>query len=280
MSAGNDEQIEYWNGKAGETWVRSMDRIDAMLAPITQALLERAAVKPGERVIDVGCGCGSTSIELLRRGALVFGVDVSEPMLALAKERAKAAGLSGFAFKRADAAEQPLTPDHELVFSRFGVMFFSDPVAAFRNIRTGMTPDGRLCFVCWQAMAENAWMSTAGQAVMAFLTKPATAPDPRAPGPFAFADRAHLRGVLEAAGFGSIEIEDLRTKLRVGADADQALEFQTDIGPVARALAELEGEPRERALAAAREALARHAGPNGVELGAACWLVTARQAGR
>lgn len=273
-AADNSVQIEYWNGQAGETWVRRIDRIDAMLAPITQALLERAAVKPGERVVDVGCGCGTTSIELVRRGARVFGVDVSGPMLALAKQRA--AGLQGIAFKQADAAIQPLTPDHELVFSRFGVMFFADPVAAFRNLRTGVTPDGRLCFVCWQAMSENAWMSTAGQAVMAFLPKPAAPPDPRAPGPFAFADRAYLRGILEQAGFGAIEIEDFRTKLHVGDDLDQAMAFQSDVGPVARALAELEGEPRERALAAARDALARHLTPSGVDLGAACWIVRAR----
>ncbi|MBY0401072.1 class I SAM-dependent methyltransferase [Myxococcota bacterium] len=279
MSTGNDEQIEYWNGKAGQTWVRSMDRIDGMMVPVTEALLERAAPKAGERAIDVGCGCGSTALELLRRGALVFGIDVSEPMLALAKERAKAEGFQGFAFKRADAATQPLTPDHELVLSRFGVMFFAQPVEAFRNIRTGMTPGGRLCFVCWQSMAENAWMSTAGQAVVPFLTKPATAPDPRAPGPFAFADRDYLRGILEAAGFASIEIEDFRPKLHVGDDLDQAMAFQKDIGPVARALAELEGETREQALAAARAALARHLGPKGIDLGAACWLVSARNAG-
>lgn len=276
-AADNTAQIEYWNGQAGETWVRRIDRIDAMLAPITKALLERAAVKPGERVIDVGCGCGSTSIELMRRGARVFGVDVSGPMLALAKQRA--AGLEGIAFKRADASVQPLTPDHELVFSRFGVMFFADPVAAFRNLRTGLGPDGRLCFVCWQAMSDNAWMSTAGQAVMAFLSKPPAPPDPRAPGPFAFADRAYLRGILESAGFGSIGIEDFRTTLHVGDDLEQAMTFQSDIGPVARALAELEGEIRDRALAAAREALARHLTPSGVDLGAACWIVTARPTG-
>ncbi|MEZ4332302.1 MAG: class I SAM-dependent methyltransferase [Myxococcota bacterium] len=277
-TADNRAQIDYWNGQAGETWVRRIDRIDGMLAPITQALLERAAVRPGERVIDVGCGCGSTSLELVRRGARVFGVDVSEPMLALAKQRA--AGLEGIAFKRADAAVQPLTPDHELVFSRFGVMFFADPVAAFRNLRTGLTPEGRLCFVCWQAMSDNAWMATAGQAVMAFLPKPAEAPDPRAPGPFAFADRDHLHGILARAGFESIGIEDFRTKLHVGDDLDQAMAFQSDVGPVARALAELEGETRDRALAAAREALAKHLTPSGVDLGAACWLVTARPGGR
>jgi len=280
MSAGNEAQIEYWNGKAGQTWVRSMDRIDHMLAPITRRLLERAAVVAGERVIDVGCGCGSTTLELVRRGALVFGVDVSEPMLALAKERAAAAGLKNVAFKRADAATQPLTPDHELVFSRFGVMFFADPVAAFANLRTGLTPNGRLVFVCWQAMRENAWMSTAGEAVTAFLPKPATPPDPRAPGPFAFADRDDVHRILSAAGFGSIEIEDLRTTLHVGDDLDQAMDFQKDVGPVARALAELEGETRARAMAAAREALAKRLGPGGIDLGAACWLVTARGAGR
>lgn len=270
----NQQQIDYWNGKAGETWVRSMDRIDGMMAPITKALLERAAVVPGERVVDVGCGCGSTTLELVRRGALVFGIDVSEPMLALAKERAR--GLQGVAFRRTDAATQPFTPDHELVFSRFGVMFFADPVAAFRNLRTGMTPDGRLCFVCWQPAAENPWMSLSGQAVAPFLSKPDQPLDPHAPGPFAFADPNHLRSVLEQAGFASIGIEDLRATLHLGDDLDQAIAFQSDIGPVARALAELEGETRARAIAAVREALARHVTPKGVDLGAACWLVTAR----
>ena len=273
----NQEQIEYWNGKAGQTWVRSLERIDGMLAPITQALLERAAVVPGERAVDVGCGCGSTTLALAQRGALVFGIDVSEPMLAFAKQRA--AGVKGVAFRRTDAATQPFTPDHELVLSRFGVMFFANPIAAFENLRTGLTPDGRLCFVCWQPMAENAWMSTAGQAVMPFLAKPATPPDPRAPGPFAFAERDYLRSVLEAAGFAAIEIESLRVKLHVGDDLDQAMAFQADIGPVARALAELEGETRAQALAAARAALAKHLGPSGIDLGAACWLVTARNTG-
>lgn len=273
----NDEQIEYWNGKAGQSWVRSLDRIDGMLAPITKAVLERAAVVPGERAVDVGCGCGSTTLELASRGALVFGIDVSEPMLALAKERA--AGVKGVAFRRTDAATQPFTPDHALAFSRFGVMFFANPVEAFKNLRTGLTPDGRLCFVCWQPMAENAWMSTAGQAVIPFLTKPTTPPDPRTPGPFAFADRNYLQSILEAAGFAAIEIDSLRVKLHVGDDLDQAMAFQADIGPVARALAELEGETRAQALAAARDALAQHLGPSGIDLGAACWLVTARNTG-
>lgn len=272
--AGNEAQIDYWNGQAGETWVRSMDRIDAILAPITQILLERAAVVPGERAVDVGCGCGSTTLELARRGALVFGVDISEPMLALARQRA--AGQKNVAFRRADAATQPFTPDHALVFSRFGVMFFAQPVEAFRNLRTGLTPGGRLCFVCWQTAADNAWMSTAVRAVAPFLAKPETPPDPRAPGPFAFADREYLRSVLSRAGFDAIEIEDLRLLLHLGDDLDQALAYQSDVGPFARALAELEGETRHRALAAAREALAQHVTPQGVDLGAACWLVTAR----
>lgn len=277
MSAGNEQQIEYWNGKAGETWVRTMDRIDAMLEPISQALFARAAVQPGERVVDVGCGCGSTSLELARRGALVFGVDVSEPMLAQAKQRAQ--GLPGVAFRCCDAATQPLTPDHELVFSRFGVMFFADPAAALSNMRSGLTPKGRLVFVCWQAMRENAWMSVAGDAVLRLLPPPATPPDPHAPGPFAFADRDRLRGLLEVAGFAEIEIEDFRTRLHVGDDLDQAVDFQKDVGPAARAMAELQGEKREEARAAVRAALARHLGPKGIDLAAACWIVTARNSG-
>ena len=270
----NAAQIDYWNGQAGETWVQTAAQTDRLLAPISKIVLERAAASAGERVVDIGCGCGTTSLELADAGANVWGVDISEPMLKLAKKRA---GIrEDVSFSVGDAAEQKFTPDHQLVFSRFGVMFFDQPAAAFANIRTSLVRGGRLCFVCWQAPRENPWMSIGGQAVAPFLPKPESPVDPRAPGPFAFADKGYLRSILQVAGFSQIKIESINPRLHVADSLDEAMEFQGRIGPVSRVLAELEGDAKAKALAAAREALAPLVKTDGLDLGAACWLVTAR----
>ena len=272
----NAEQVEYWNKSAGQTWVESQARTDAMLAPLSAILLEKAAASEGERVLDVGCGCGETSLRMGEAGAAVWGIDISAPMLARAKERAKESGLDQVAFSETDASTQSLTPDHDLIFSRFGVMFFSDPTAAFKNLQTGLSPTGRLCFLCWQPPQKNPWMAIAGAAVQPFLTPPEVAPDPRAPGPFAFADPEYLEGVLSNAGFKEIEIESVTATVHVGDDLEDALESQKRIGPVSRVVKELEGEKQEQAIAAVREALGKHVTADGLDLGAAWWLVTAR----
>ncbi|MFK7896628.1 MAG: class I SAM-dependent methyltransferase [Myxococcota bacterium] len=272
----NGQQIEYWNNNAGPTWVESQENMDRMLAPVTNALLGRCAVVPDERVLDVGCGCGDTSIQLGQAGAAVWGIDISEPMLGRAKERAKSQGLSQVAFGQTDAATQALTPDHDLIVSRFGVMFFDDPEAAFRNLRSGLSPNGRLCFICWQPMVKNPWITTAGQAVAPFLAPPENPPDPHAPGPFALADADRLRGILAQAGFAEIEIDSTELTLHLADTIEEAMEMQTRIGPVARAINELEGEVRDQALAAARDALESKMTAGGLNLGAACWLVHAK----
>lgn len=275
MVSSNQEQIDYWNGEAGSTWVASQERLDRLLAPISEALIERARVTADDRVIDIGCGCGETSLQLARRGATVWGIDISEPMLAHARSRA--AGMERVHFTQADAATSPFTPDHSLLFSRFGVMFFADPVAAFRNLYGALRPDGRLCFACWQTPKENPWMAIAGRAVQPFLAEPEQPPDLMAPGPFAFADPDYVQNILEQAGFHAIELESIRPTLHVGANLDEAIDFQGRVGPVARAIAELEGEQRQQALDAARAALAPHVTEQGLNLGAAAWLVSAKR---
>lgn len=270
----NQEQIDYWNGEAGKTWVETQERLDILLAPVSEALIERAEVSISDQVIDVGCGCGETSLQLARRAATVWGIDISEPMLAHARRRAAEA--QGLRFTLADAATAEFTPDHSLLFSRFGVMFFADPVAAFRNLRGALASDGRLCFACWQTPKENPWMSIAGRAVQPYLAEPEQPPDLMAPGPFAFADPDYLRSILHQAGFEAIELESFRPTLHVADSLDEAIEFQGRVGPVARAIAELEGELRQQALAAARDALAEHVTEQGLNLGAAVWLVSAR----
>ena len=276
MTNSNVEQVEYWNNKAGHTWVESQARVDRMLEPLTAILLERAAAQDGERVLDVGCGCGDTSLQVGQTGAAVWGIDLSGPMLARARERAKELELDNVVFSQTDASTQVLTPDHDLIVSRFGVMFFADPTAAFINLRSGLSPEGRLCFLCWQPPRANPWMSISGAAIQPFLTPPETPPDPRAPGPFAFADKDYVAQTLSDAGFVAIDIRSVTADVHVGDDLDDALESQSRIGPMARALAELDGEEREQAIAAARDALSAHVTKDGLDLGAACWLVYAR----
>lgn len=269
----NDEQKAYWNGKAGETWTQAQERMDNMLLPISQAAIDFAAPQKGERVIDVGCGCGATSLAIAARGASVWGVDISEPMLARARERAS--GLADLAFSVTDASSQEYTSDHDLVFSRFGVMFFDDPTAAFGNLRTALKADGRLAFVCWQAPRDNPWVSTGGRIVAPYLPEPDAPPDPRAPGPFAFADPQYLRDILQGAGFESIEIEPLTCELKVGTDIEDALQMQSQVGPIARALAELDADVLLKVREEVGAELSKHQRADGVYLGAACWLVRA-----
>ena len=275
MSQSNEEQIKYWNGSAGTTWTESQARMDRMLQPLTVVAIEAASARATDRVIDIGCGCGDTSIQLADRAAHVNGIDISEPMLARARERTTELDLINVTFETADAATTSLEPEYQLLFSRFGVMFFSDPIGAFTNLRSGLVPGGRLCFICWRPPRQNPWMSIGGAAIAPFLPEPETPPDPRAPGPFAFADKDYLADVLVTAGFKQVEIEPVERTLKLADTLDDAMRFQGEIGPVARALAELEGKQKENALAAARAALAEQVTDDGISLGAAIWLVRA-----
>lgn len=274
----NSEQIDYWNGQAGDTWTRLQDRLDGMLAPIAELALSRLAARDGERVIDVGCGCGATSLAIAAAGAEVLGVDISEPMLERARARALDQGVADACqFVVADASSAAFDARFDALFSRFGVMFFDDPTSAFANLKQALLPDGRVAFACWQEARANPWMSIAGAAVAPLLPPPAEPVDPRAPGPFAFADPDYLRGILTAAGFVDVELESVTPTLHVADDLDDAIVFQSEVGPLARALAELADDDLEQARQAARAALAPHVTDSGLDLASAIWLVTARR---
>lgn len=269
------QQLEYWNGPTGERWAKLQARIDTMLGAITRALMAHAAAAPGERVLDIGCGCGTTTrafAEAVGPAGHVTGLDISRPMLAVARAEA---GTLPVRYVEADAATHAFAPEYDLVASRFGVMFFADPAAAFANIRKALAPGGRLSFVCWQSMKANEWARVPFEAA-AHLLPPMAAVDPHAPGPFAFADRERVACILAGAGFSDVRIEPFATRVEMGATAGDAAREALNIGPVARAAAELDDATRLKVAAAIEERWKGFAGPQGVRPGAAVWLVGAR----
>ena len=285
MSDGpNAQQIEYWNSEASAKWTENHAELDARIGPLGRLALDRAAPAPGERVLDVGCGCGATSLELALRvgeGGAVLGVDVSEPMLALARRRADEAGAKSLRFERADAQTFAFELGaFDVAVSRFGVMFFSDPVAAFANLRRALRPGGRLAFVCWRALPENPWAGLPFQAV-ASVVGPPPPPEPGAPGPFALADPERLRAILDGAGFAesALDARDTEIDLAGGQGLEAACRFAVFVGPASRLLGEAPAEQRARAAEAVRAALAPHAQGPRVPLGAAVWLVSATNPG-
>jgi SAM-dependent methyltransferase len=277
----NAEQASYWGEASGQKWVALQERIDAQISPLGLAAIDVAAPQPGESVLDVGCGCGQTSLQLAERvspGGHVLGLDLSAPMLARAAERAKEAGLPA-SFERGDAQIHPLEPaSFDLAFSRFGVMFFADPVAAFTNLRGALAPGrGRLVFACWQPLADNEWVTVPLRAAAEHITLTPPA-DPLAPGPFSLADADHIREILAAAGFERIEVESQKRPVDVGGGATPAevIDFVLQIGPTARALAEADAATTERVRDAVRVALEPHFQDGLLRLGTATWIVSAR----
>jgi SAM-dependent methyltransferase len=275
----NADQIAYWNTNVGEKWARNQDVLDQQLLPINERLVDYARISPGESVLDIGCGCGATSRVVAARAGprgRVLGLDISAPMLARAKTLG---GGETIRYVLADAATYAFAEkSFDCAVSRFGVMFFTDPVAAFANIRTGLKPGGRLAFVCWREMRANAWMAVPLLAALNHLPAPEPT-DPHAPGPFAFADPKRVERILGDAGFSRIEIVPEAFTLKLGAGGpqalDQALYLLTEIGPTSRLLSEATPEARAAAIAAIRKALAPHVSAQGVALGAQCWFVGA-----
>ena len=275
----NAEQIEYWNSKVGDTWARMQARLDRAFTPVTAALLSVAAPQPGEDVLDVGCGTGETTLALA--GAVgddgaATGVDISDALLARARERADEL-LCDADFLNADAATFDAEPGFDLIISRFGVMFFDDPVAAFANLHRLAAPGGRLVFACWQPPAENLWATLPMQALAALLPEQPAA-DPHAPGPFAFADPARVEAILASAGWQDIAFDDLPFEMVVGEGEDpiaSAVQFNLRIGPAARLVRDAGPEAEAAAPAVLAAALAPYRVDDGVALPGAVWLVSA-----
>jgi ubiquinone/menaquinone biosynthesis C-methylase UbiE len=274
----NAAEIAYWNGPGGERWVSHQRMQDVLLAEVAEILMERAAARDREAVLDIGCGAGTTSIALARQVApdgWVLGVDVSAPLLERARQHAPA-GLP-LEFALGDATAYPFTPGlADLLFSRFGVMFFAEPARSFANMRRGLRAGARMVFACWREPRANPWLMLPLQAAYRHVPRlPEVGPED--PGPFSFASEARVRGILERAGFGAITLEpvDLSFDLAEGHGLDRAVELSIGMGPASRAL---DGQPAGLRVAAAesiRAALAPYQHDNRVPLGGAIWIVTA-----
>jgi SAM-dependent methyltransferase len=242
--------------------------------------MERADLQNGQRVLDIGCGGGATTLALARRtGPMghVLGVDVSAPLLARARERVATEDPGApVEFREADASSAALPSDRDRAFSRFGVMFFADPTRAFANLRRALVPGGRLTFVCWRKMADNPWAQVGADAVATIVAP--TPPVPFAPGPFAFADRAHVENILRTAGYREVDIapHDAMLRWTERADLDEAVDLFTHIGPAARTMVDMNDADRGRAIQALRVALTPHVRADGLHLASGVWLVSAR----
>lgn len=272
-------QRAYWNSEATRRWVTEQARIDQLFVGVTEAALAAAAPRRGESVLDIGCGTGTTLLRLAEAvgpEGRVLGVDISEQQLALARRRIDAAGATQARVVLDDAASHDFPPAaFDLAFTRFGVMFFADPVAAFSNIRRAMKPGGRLALTVFRPGTDNPWATASLAAIRHLVTTPA-APGPEEPGQFSWGDPARVRRILDGAGFRNVALAPLDVEFKIGASAAEAAEFAMFIGQGARLL---HGQPdsiREAARSAFEAFFRTREGPEGVSLPGGLWLVSAQ----
>ncbi|WOJ97818.1 class I SAM-dependent methyltransferase [Congregibacter brevis] len=278
----NDEQIAYWNGDAGRKWAQRDAMMSRMLAPVAEALIEHAQLDTAKAVLDVGCGGGSETLMLAKRlgpEACVLGVDVSAPLLEVARTELASMGDAGksVGFVQADASSHDFGEQQfDLLFSRFGVMFFDDATAAFAHLRTAMQPAGRLAFACWQSLTNNPWTALPLKAALSVLPPP-PAPKPRSPGPFAFAEPEYIESLLGDAGWSDVVV----TPHAISMDWEGNGGFNAtarelvNTGPVGRLLIDVDEKTREAVHTAAAETLAPYYQNEQLSLPGAVWLVTA-----
>jgi SAM-dependent methyltransferase len=280
-SIANTAQQEYWNTVAGPRWVGLGGAVERRVQRVNDLLLARAGARAGESVLEIGCGTGAATVpfaEAVGERGRVVGVDISEPMLAAARQRIAESGLDNVTLLQADAQVHRFEAGHfDLITSRFGVMFFADPAAAFSNLLPAARPDGRLCFVCWAPLEENRHWLIPYEVALRHLGPPAPTP-PHMPGPLAFSDPGYVRSILDSAGFADVVI-DRETPDIIGATPEEEAEHACVMGPPARLIDEKKPDDavRETIRREIREAFAAYARNGAMLLPSTVFLVTARR---
>lgn len=276
----NAGMSEFWNGSGGENWVSREARLESSLRPFGQQAMVAGAIVVGQQILDIGFGCGDTTLEMAGKAGpegQVHGVDISTAMVETAENKAAGKGVANVSFECADAQTKAFPiASYDLVFSRFGVMFFDDPIAAFKNIYTALKPGGRLAFMCWAPRDQNAWVGLPLQVVAKHLSLP---PPPAIdePGPFSLSEESRVSGILGAAGFADIAVELFQTPFVLGGDVDEAVSFLMQLSPSGGAINNAEADEPTRARIAIEmaEMLKSHESDKGVSMSAAALLVTA-----
>lgn len=279
--AANVEQTRAWNGPDGDNWTLNEDWYNAAARYLTPPLFTAAAIAPAEHLIDIGCGTGETTRLAGRkaRAGSAFGIDLSARMIERARQRVAEEGLPNVRFERGDAQIYPFEPERfDLAISRYGSMFFDDPVAAFTNIAAALRPGGRVAMLCWREIARNEWVQALRLALAAGRDLPE--PPPHAPSPFAFADPSRVREILSAAEFEDIAFDPLAEPMYFGPDAARSFERVCKLGIVKGLLADLNADGRRRALDELLDTLRKHESTEGVLLDTSAWVVRATKARR
>ena len=281
MEDKNIKQRQFWSGAGGDVWVNKQREMDIMLNPLGDRVIERLDLKSDAKIIDIGCGCGATTLEIAKKitQGEILGVDISEPMLDKATETAKEMSLSNISFEVKDVQVDVMPQNYfDVAFSRFGVMFFEDPFEAFKNIHTSLREDGLLSFVCWQNASLNPWQSLSIQVIKEFLDLPA--PAPKSPGPFAFEDKTYLEDILRESGFKGLEILDNQEDIVMfsGKSIREACEDYLTINPVVtEMLKNSKPELTEEILEALVIKFSNFHQNDGLLFPSATWIVTAKK---
>jgi len=282
MSEVNKNQKDFWSGKGGDIWVERQNAMDTMLSPLGEAALNKLDFNEEENVLDIGCGCGHTTLNIAERigpSGNVTGLDISEPMLKRAKESAVEMYLTNTSFKCVDVQTEDLGEAiYSTAFSRFGVMFFEDSIAAFKNINKSLISGGCLSFVCWQSPAVNPWQSLFIQEIKKFLELPS--PPPRSPGPFAFMESEYVSSILEESKFQDITIEGYETEVNMfsGRSLSDSVKDYISINPVVSGMLKESSENKiAEIIDSAIEAFSPYYTEKGLIFPSATWLVTARK---
>lgn len=283
VAADNEEALEAWDGVLFDRFVKFREIVTAGLGAHGEAALAAHPPRPGDRVLDIGCGFGDTSLriaEMVGDSGSVLGVDVAPRFIETAQAEAERAGAGNVSFAVRDVQVTEFDEGFDRAFARFGTMFFANPVAAMRNVRRALAPGGRLCMVVWRRKLDNDWLHRAEKVVEDFIEEPEETDEPTCgPGPFSMANADTTSDILLAAGFTEVELRRCDIPILIGRDLGHAVEFATAIGPAGEVI-RLAGDEAEKVRpqieAALREALAEFERPDGVIADASTWIVTAR----